>query len=363
MRVSLPILGLVLLTLAPTAEAQRPTQAGAPDGLGQRPMSLRRPGGLRNSTDRRASRLASRLDPSRPDIYGRARFLGYRTRVDQIRNMIPYRRHGTRLVRSESGPSSPASILLNRRNLLSARSVLGSESWTLLGRQYYRKDDQGRWLGEVAADVEPAEALRRLQAVTETTVPSYEDRLEARLGRKADEYYRLGLFFFQQGKYRKAGEFFDLVRQLEPDKARGYVAGVLVSYQRRDVASAHSSLVLALDEKRSKSLSDLWVDPLRFYAKRRAFQTTFKQLSRDAESARSSTGMQLLFSYYAWLNGDMSTAIGSARTAEAGLEAEISRQAKARGRFVHKDRASYAKRFREMLIEARDKKVTADTKQ
>ncbi len=154
-----------------------------------------------------------------------------------------------------------------------------------------------------------------------------------------------------------------MVRQLEPSEARAYVAGVLVSYQRRDFASASLNLVLALDEKRSKSLSDLWLDPLRFYPKRRGFQTVFKQLSQAAKTDRTTAHDHLLFSYYAWLNGDMNTAIGSARTAEAALEAELDRRAKGRGRVAREDRASYAKRFREMLIEARDKPATTDTKQ
>ncbi len=358
MRVSLAIFGLVCVAFVPEAEAQQRARAWSQNT--RQPMSLRGYRGLRASTDRRASTLASRLDPYRPDIYGRARLLGLRTRVDRIRDVIPYRRQGTRLVGQRTGPSNPVSILLNQRNHLSARSALGGESWGAIGRHYYAKDDQGRWSGEVAPDVEPAEAVRRLEAIENSTAPTYEDRLESRLSKKVDEYYRLGLFFFQQGQYVKAREYFELVAQQEPHKARAYVASVLVSYQRGDFSTATLNLVLALDEKRSKSLSDLWVDPLRFYPERRGFQTAFKQLSRATKSGASSAPAHLLFSYYAWLNGDINTAIGAAQMAEASLDAEISRKASDSGPIAPEDRATYAKRFRKMLIEARDKRVASE---
>lgn len=362
MRMSLAIFGLVCLVFAPAVEAQHRDSAQSPGRQGRGPMSLGGARGLGYSADRRVSKLATRLDHYRPDIYGTARLLGLRTRVDRIRDVIPYRREGTRLVGQMAGPSNPISILLDRRNLLSPRSVLGNESSELTGRCYYGKDDQGRWLGEVADDVDPEEAVRRLQAIENSTAPSYEDRLEASLADKADEYYRLGLFYFQQGQYLKARDRFELVRQLEPNKTRAHLAGVLVAYQRGDFASATVSLVSAIDEKRCKSLSDLWVDPFRFYPDRRGFQTAFKQLSQAARSGVASAPVQLLFAYYAWLNGDMNTAIASAELAEAGLQAELNRKTNGPSRLAAEDRTTYAKRFREMLIEARDKPVAAEAK-
>jgi len=64
--------------------------------------------------------------------------------------------------------------------------------------------------------------------------------------------------------------------------------------------------------------------------------------------------VHLMFSYYAWLNGDMSTAIGSAQTAEASLGAALGGGAGGR--------TGYVQRFREMLIAARGEPAAADTK-
>jgi tetratricopeptide (TPR) repeat protein len=150
----------------------------------------------------------------------------------------------------------------------------------------------------------------------------YGENLGAILDGKADENFELGIAYFRNGDHRRAKHCFRVVKTLEGDRPRAFVADVFVAYETRDYNRAVLSLRRALE--RSEALSDLKIDGFidRMYQgspeeKRRAFRRTVESVNLDVKSRPGAPRLNLLLAYFAWLNGDVATAISAASLAES----------------------------------------------
>ncbi len=292
------------------------------------------------------------------------RYGGVRTRPDRIREIMGLR--GTR--RGLVPPLRPSAIrmrlLMDRRNLLSSRSSLGRQVAASIGRLDFLPDESGTMRGVIRQEL-PAAAMAAISPL-ETTVPKpIVEQLASQLQDKADENFEMGISHFRMaqdpdpdGKLNReekdnirrkaligAQNCFDIVRRIERDRPRAFVADLLVSVDRRSYNRAILSMERSLD--RAQNLDELRIDRFieRFYAgpdlksKRRAFERTLESVNLLAKSSPGAGQMDVLLAYYAWLGDDFGTAITAVETAEA---------------VAGKPLAPEFTKFRQWLIEARD---------
>jgi tetratricopeptide (TPR) repeat protein len=325
------ILALVVIPLLgiPRAEAQSRT------GI-YRPGLRARPEVLAGRTMRPRRRLGTVVSN---------RYRGYQTRLDRLRARlaIPRPRYG--LLQDPKPSASRVRYLLDQRNLLLSRSPLGRRVSALIGRQDYLPDNSGEERGaggrrRTNPDLQPK------PSPTEDRVPEeFEDRLLSRLEKKAEDRFELGAAYFRSGDLIKARNCFEIVRHIQRDRPRGYAADVLVSYDRGDYNRAILSLWRALE--RIGTLEDLRIDRFietfydgaDFAAKERVFKRTVESVNLFVKSSPAAPHMNLLLTYYAWLDGDLGTAIAAAEIAMERTKEPI---------------AQYAERFLRLLIEARE---------
>ena len=245
--------------------------------------------------------------------------------------------------------------MLDRRNPLQSKSALGRSRSALFGRQDYVIEADGRWRGEVS----PVEHWGpvNLPSTHSTTNPqSYSTRLSKRLEEKADHYYALGVAYFREGEFPKSRDYFQLVRQLEGDHPRAFVAIVLVSVHRDDINTAVMSLIRAI--RRAKSLDDLRIEWKDFYAKEQNFRRVLDSVNLRAKSgAKANKALNLMLAYYSFLNDDLNTAIAEAKAAEEqatlGAPAEVGSDLNPGAGRGDPLRVA-AKRLGELLVAARD---------
>ena len=245
--------------------------------------------------------------------------------------------------------------MLDGRNLLRSHSMLGRSRSALMGRQDYVLEADGHWRGEVSL-VESSGPVNLPSTDATTNPQTYSSRRSERLKEKADQYYRLGIAYFREGQYPRSREYFQLVRQLEEDRPRAFVAIVLVSLQGGNVNTAVMSLIRAI--RRAESLADLRIEWKEFYAKEQDFQRVLNSVNVMAKSGtRTNRTMSLMLAYYSFLNGDMNTAIAAAKVVEeqaasrapANMGSELNPGQQHENPF-----AAAAKRLGEFLVAARD---------
>lgn len=241
--------------------------------------------------------------------------------------------------------------MMNRHNLLRSNSELARNRSALIGRQDYILEANGRWRGEVSP-LESSDSVNVLNAERAAAPLNYSSRLSAQLEEKADRYYRQGVASFREGQYPRSRDYFQLVRQLEDDQPRAFVANVLVSLQGSDVNVAVTSLIHAID--RAESLDDLMVEWKEFYVKEQDFRRIVNSVNVLAKSGDGTNkAMNLMLAYYSFLNGDLNTAIATAELAEGqttgGAPANTDSDQKSANPLT-----AAAKRFGEFLVAARD---------
>ncbi|MCG8405593.1 MAG: hypothetical protein MI923_10390 [Phycisphaerales bacterium] len=251
--------------------------------------------------------------------------------------------------------ASPIVRDLNRRNLLRSRSPLGRRSASFIGRRYYGMEPDRRSPGDL--DIPPpSPTVTKIESDTEGR--SYTDLLVARLRKKADDYFDLGITYFREKEYLKSRQHFELAQQVDQDHPRTYLAKMIVSFQRGDLNIAIVSLKHGID--RAESLDDLRIDWKRFYATEQEFQRLVDSASLLANSPKVSPGVKLLLAYYTWLNGDLQTAISVAESAERQAEADRKASSTEQTNLVDEARGD-KKRFSQLLIEARDRPQVSTT--
>ncbi|MBN2563718.1 MAG: hypothetical protein JXQ75_22600 [Phycisphaerae bacterium] len=169
--------------------------------------------------------------------------------------------------------------------------------------------------------------------------------MASRLQNKADENFELGFAHFRCGELVDARNCFEMVRDIERDRPRGYIADVFVSCKGQDFHRAIVSLLRALE--RAETLEDLKIEGFieklfggeDVEAQERGFRRVTESLNLFVNSNPDAPRLNMLLAYYAWLNGDLQTAIAAAEIAEK-VEMEES--------------APHVAKFHRLLIEARD---------
>lgn len=261
--------------------------------------------------------------------YESRRYSGARTRLGYLTGIAPFLSAGQGLLTPEPQSMSPIRQALDQRHLLGPRSVIAKRIAGRAGRLDYVYDDTGEWRGAVPPslpDVAQAPSLPTGAAV------SMEDRLSATLQQQADEYFELGLAYCRAGKLIEAANCLALVKEMERDTPRAFVADVFVSLSSDRYFRAMLSLRRALEA--AKTLDDLRIDRFieRLYpgddieAQERAFQRQVESVNLFVNANPGAHQQYVLLAYFAWLNGDLGTAISAAETAEKGQDAEFSQE-------------------------------------
>ncbi len=319
MRVLAHILAFVSLALVPvspvTAQVDTGTNLIDREGMGQVP-----------------SRANQRLRSYRSEAYQ-----GVRNRMAHLRGRFRRPGRGEGFLRPEWPAISPIQRMLNSRNLLRTRSELGLGYTSLLGRHDFVRDASGRLRGDVSRWL-PNEVPEHMQSVDPMAPMDNRltTKLEDRLARKADELFDRGMAYFRNQDLHSARDCFGIVRDLERDRPRAYIADLLVAMGKRDYNRATVSLIRAVD--RSETLDDLRIDGFleKFYAygeegdlrsAKREYQRLVDSMNHLAKSNPSARHLSALLAYVRWLNGDLDTAISAARAAEeksVDLEEEAS---------------------------------------
>lgn len=308
MRVLAHILAFVSLVLVPVSLVNAQVDSGSDligkEGLGQAP-----------------TRRNQRLRSYRSDAH-----IGVKNRMAHLRGR--FRRPGREggFLRPEWPAISPIQRMLNSRNLLRTRSELGLGYTSLLGRHDFVRDGTGRLRGDVSRWL-PNEVPEHMKSVD--PMAPIDNRLTAkmedRLSRKADELFERGMAYFRNGDLHSARDCFGIVRDLERDRPRAFIADLLVAMGKRDYNRATVSLMLAVD--RAETLDDMRIDGFleKFYAygedgdlrsAKREYQRLVDSMNHVAKSNPSARHLSALLAYARWLNGDLDTAISAAQAAE-----------------------------------------------
>ncbi len=279
-------------------------------------------------------------------IYTRGQAGQYMTRLESIRMRLSRDSRYVGLAEPPPEVFDPMTRLLFQRNLLSSRSALADRTSARIGLNDYVIEN-GQWRGAYTPVVDPAAAKILMDKVNanQYDLPA---QMETRLNSKAEELYQRGILYFKEAKYAEARNYFDLVKQLEPDGTRGYIAYFLVSNRRGEGNQAYLSLVRAV--QRAKSLDDLKIDRSIFYPRPEDFQRDFDRINIRAKTDVTGGPNQLLLAYFAILYDDFSTSLTAAEAAVTNLE---NRQKKlAEDGMVDKQLQEYldvAKRFKDFL--------------
>lgn len=292
------------------------------------------------------SRFYSRYDRGRVDAFGSRRSGGLVTRAEKIRSYdgLPFERREFGLIRPVEPLYSPIARDLRQRNLLRSRSTLGRRSASVIGRQDYD------W-------VEDATPLPGSQSNPESGLKtsSYSDMLAARLQKKANDHFELGIAYFKAEQFLKARQHFQLARQINADHPKSYLAEMIVSYHRKDFNTAVINLEFALN--RASSLNDLKIDWQEFYSSKQDFQRVVDSVSLLANLPKAPPNLSLMLAYYTWLNGDLNTAISLAQSAEMRIQAAKETKTKpsiSGTTSIDEEPKRDKKRFSRLLIEFRD---------
>jgi hypothetical protein len=233
--------------------------------------------------------------------------------------------------------------LLDRHNLLRSRSALGGRSAASIGRFDYLLDGSGRHRGDIghwqSGPARPPAISDAAESIRFEVDPG------ARLDQKADECFELGIGYFRNRDLTRARHYFERVRGLQREQPRAFIADVFVAYDKENYHRALLSLLRALE--RAETLEDLKIDRFieRLYEgndygeKQRAFRRTVESVNLFVNAQPNAPLMKLLLAYFAWLNGDLNTAIAAAEVAGGGVGDQPLPQ---------------IEKFRRLLIEAKD---------
>lgn len=349
--------------------AQQRTQRRAPRTQ-RNPLLERRapdrdnPRVYRRQTEIASSTVNTYLNRSGLNIYGTRRTSGLVTRPDRIRRLLAKRFKGESeeggLVRPERPIANPIAREFRRHNLLRSRSVLARRVTALV--------DQGnllrgrRFVGPAGAVTPPIDVPPGYRPEPDPNRPTYADKVASRLEDKAEDYFNRGLAFCRKGLAAKdrqvrgssllrAQQFFELTKQIDEDRARAYAAIAIVAFAREDSNTAVANLEAALD--RAHSLADIGVDWRMFYENEERFQQVFERVNGIANANPDSASASLMLAYFAWLGGELSTAITAAEFAKSATEPEAP-QINDRPDLARSDlQETGVARFYRLLVEAR----------
>ncbi|MBI5764043.1 MAG: hypothetical protein HZA51_11015 [Planctomycetes bacterium] len=325
------ILGLAVLVCAvgTTADAQQTRQGGGASAVRG---GLDRVAGMRQAPRYISSATSNR---NRRGTYKENAYSGVLTRMDQVRALMP--RRSKSLIREyEPLPPGPIQVMLDRRNLLSVRSPIARKATASIGRNIM---PIGLDPGQNTFTFLPPRQTTSTSVTTQPVTQSdtlYQDVLANRLGRLAEEYYTSGSRAFSKKQWITAKNYFDLVRELEPDKPRAHIAMALVSTQRAEFASAWMHMLKAIGAARTAD--DLRIDVNQFFTSPDELRKTREEVNRAAQRFPELGSIAGMLAYYSFLNGDLGTAADAAANAEKNTP---------------EDYTAPIKKFRGMLLELR----------
>lgn len=246
--------------------------------------------------------------------YNSSKYAGIVTIPEQARSILPRYRMPSRFD-MQPLPTTSAQTWLSRQNLLALRSPLARKATSTIGKNDFVTDPEtGQMFGDYSRIQQRVDAAKPGFNSDKSDDGSYQDAIVKRLQAKANEYYDLGTAAFRQSKFTNAADYFDLVKEVEYDKTRAYLAKAIVGVQRSDYLTAHGNLLRAMDL--AQNLDDLKIDINKFYKSPEDFRRRAELLNLQAQKYTDSPIATLILSYYMWVNGDMETAISTATTAE-----------------------------------------------
>lgn len=259
-------------------------------------------------------RTASQLGRNPLSLSGGSAYRGFQTRADQLNSLIERtipKRSSLASSSLRKDVTNPAEWMLDRRNLLGARSPLGKRS--TMANQYGESFDAAGDSGEEA--VAPGEEAMLESSMRERpTTGDYLVSLADGLKAKADENHEIGKAYFRAGDWSRARGCFAMDREINRESARPFVSDVLVAVETRDLNRAYVSLLLALS--RAKTGTDLRVDKLEYYTDDSRWERTFSLINLQAGQNAESMPQQIMLAFYAWINGDLGTARATISRAE-----------------------------------------------
>ena len=287
-----------------------------------------------NNRSERLRKMHSRpaltgLTPAPPSGLGTwefNRYAGMRTRLDNLRQVSGLTDTGfsPNIYRL---PSTPVRQMEDDRMLFEVHSPLGRKMLRAGRRSILLSDEsaESNPLGSPNAVggtllIKPMAPIESTDSVVFTSSTTYEENILANLGKKQKEYHEAGLAKFVEGNYGMARSYFELIRDLDPDSAKPYVATFIASFARRDYNRAAANLGEGL--KRFKTLEDILLDKDRFFPDPQVFARMFDQANLNARTNNDQFGgSELILAYIAWLYNDNSTALNALEAAEKPLEA------------------------------------------
>jgi tetratricopeptide (TPR) repeat protein len=255
--------------------------------------------------------------------------------------LAPFPNVGGGVLPPEQPSASPIRNALEQRNLLKPRSLIAKRVAARAGRLDYLPDENGDWRGAVSPRAE--RDFRPAPVPPPSVAPTLNDRMADDIKQQAEEYFELGLANYRAGRLNEAADCIALVKEIERDSPRGFIADVFIAQSSQCYFRAIMSLHRAIQN--AKSLDDLKIDRFieRMYPgdevddQRRAFRREVEVLNLLVNQNPEISQPFILLAYYAWLNGDFGTAVSAAEKAERGSAPDF---------------AQVAARFRKLLQEA-----------
>jgi hypothetical protein len=248
-----------------------------------------------------------------PGIVGYG-YRGMRTRIDAIREIDDLTSRATERFENRF-PNSPVRRLMERRNLLGARSPMGRKMTADLGLRTMQDPDSSKpvisldFYESVPTSMPAADPMLLDQPVKG---PNYETILETRIKQMSEEYYQKGIeYTFKYDNRNKkintllqARSYFDLSADACPDNPRPYLANAIVSFHNSEAHQAFHYLVEGL--KRTKTADDLKIDKSSFFKDENDFRAMYDRATSFARTLdeNNETAGNLMLAYFAYLYGD-----------------------------------------------------------
>ena len=289
----------VFLLLGTTTSVFSQNLTRSRDSAMTRARSYRQKSEYRGAANRNRDRLGT---------FQTNRYRGAMTRTEQLSEIIRSFRRPTGQRETNVPLTHPMRDLLERRNLLSPRSVLATRSVSYLGRNIVTPQPADAPTAPVGGSAGVATA----EPAKVSAEPDL-DQLFEPAGNRADKYFELGVQSFRKKDYLRAASYFDLVQDIQYDQARPFLAGLLTSYQHQDMNQAYNMLRSGL--KRAASADDLRIDRNLFFEDAREFTRAVNDITIWAKSQPNSPAANVMLAYYSWLNGDHATAVDALDTA------------------------------------------------
>ncbi|MFQ5423936.1 MAG: hypothetical protein ACE5F9_08140 [Phycisphaerae bacterium] len=214
--------------------------------------------------------------------------------------------------------------MLGRRNLLRSSSPLGR----LVQRQVPLESSEEIQRGRAASTAlaHPFQAPRAPDP-DRMGESGYDDHLQSVLNRRKEAYYAKGVDYFSDGKLSQARRCFEICKTLDRDNARYFAADAVVAFTHRDANRAVLDLYTAirradaLDELRIPIVNNRLTGERGFYGDDRgAFERAVDDVNIWANASHGTSGhAKVLLAYFAWLKGELRTAVTATREAEREL--------------------------------------------